>query len=150
MRKSFIIAILCLATLYTYQAFSGLSFLSSTGRLGPGFFPRIIGIGLVLACIAALAQETRQGSEPPRGSDTIRDTVVVGALTLAFVALLDILGGPIAMVVFLLASLFFLNRKRPVQNLTIALILPALIWLMFDYWLNAAMPEGMIIPALFA
>ena len=150
MRKSFIIAILCLAALYTYQAFNGLSFLSSTGRLGPGFFPRIIGIGLILACIAALAQEARQGSEPPRGSDYIRDTVVVGALTLAFVALLDILGGPIAMVAFMLASLLFLNRKRPVQNLTIALILPALIWLMFDYWLNAAMPEGMIIPALFA
>jgi len=150
MRKSFIIAILCLAALYTYQAFNGLSFLSSTGRLGPGFFPRIIGIGLILACIVALAQEARRNSEPPRGSDFILDTTVVGALTLAFVALLDILGGPIAMVAFMLASLFFLNRNRPVQNLTIALILPALIWLMFDYWLNAAMPEGMIIPALFA
>ena len=43
MRLAFTAAILCLAVLYTYWAFADLSFLSSAGRLGPGFFPRIVG-----------------------------------------------------------------------------------------------------------
>ena len=38
MRLGFTAAILCAAALYAYWAFADLSFLSSTGRLGPGFF----------------------------------------------------------------------------------------------------------------
>ena len=150
MRKGFTILILGLSAFYTYEAFMDLSFLSSAGRLGPGFFPRVIGICLIVACLLELVREARKGSEPPRPSDYVRDTLAVGALTLGFVIVLNILGGYLAMVAFMLASLFFLNRGRPVQNITIALVLPTLIWLMFDYWLNAALPEGMILPGLLA
>ena len=150
MRKSFTILILGLGALYTYQAFANLSFLSSTGRLGPGFFPRIIGILLILACLFELVREARRGSEPPRRSDHVVDTIVIASLAVLFVALLNVLGGYIAMIAFMLATLFFLNRSRPLQNIALALILPTLIWLMFDYWLNAALPEGRILPGLFA
>ena len=41
-------------------AFADLSFLSSTGRLGPGFFPRIIGLILIVACVLTLAGDVRE------------------------------------------------------------------------------------------
>ena len=150
MRRAFTILILCLAAFYTYAAFADLSFLSSTGRLGPGFFPRIIGICLILACLAELVREARRGSEPPRPSEHVRDTIAVAGLTILFVMLLNILGGLLAMMAFMLACLFFLNRSRPIQNVAIALVLPTLIWLMFDYWLKASLPEGMILRGLLA
>lgn len=150
MRKVFTILILGLAALYTYHAFVNLSFLSSTGRLGPGFFPRIIGLLLIAACISELVREARRGSGPPDESDYVRDAIIVVALTALFVASLNLLGGYIAMIVFMLASLFLLNRRRPMHNVAIGLILPTLIWAMFDLWLKAALPEGMILPGLLA
>jgi hypothetical protein len=148
MRKAFTILILALSAFYTYAAFANLSFLSSTGRLGPGFFPRIIGILLIAACLAELVREARSGSEPPRPSQHVQDMVVVAVLTGLFVMVLNILGGYLAMIAFLLASLAYLNRGRPVQNVAIALLLPTAIWLMFDVWLNASLPEGMFLPML--
>jgi hypothetical protein len=43
MRAGFLAGILLLAGSYTWIAFAELALLSSAGRLGPGFFPRIIG-----------------------------------------------------------------------------------------------------------
>jgi putative tricarboxylic transport membrane protein len=54
MRAGFILAVLFLAASYTFVAFRDLSYLSSAGRLGPGFFPRIIGASLVVLCVYSL------------------------------------------------------------------------------------------------
>ena len=91
--------------LYTYWAFADLSFLSSTGRLGPGFFPRIVGLLLIVACVLTLAGDLKKRHGDGGLSSFWRITVVVAALSGAFVLLLEILGGPLAMVVYLLATL---------------------------------------------
>jgi hypothetical protein len=150
MRKAFTALILCLAVLYTYVAFAGLSFLSSTGRLGPGFFPRIIGILLIVACLYDFALGWQREGEAPLPSEHARTTAVMAALTVLFALSLNVLGGYIGMIAFLLLSLLYLNRDHPIQNVTIALLLPTAIWLMFDRWLNASFPEGVILPRLFA
>ena len=54
LRAGFLLAILFLAAAYTYVAFTDLSYLSSAGRLGPGFMPRIIGVALVAMCLLSL------------------------------------------------------------------------------------------------
>jgi putative tricarboxylic transport membrane protein len=141
MRLAFTAAILCLAVFYTYWAFADLSFLSSTGRLGPGFFPRIVGLTLIVACIFTLAGDMK--ARPPDGglSTFWRITVVVAALSGAFILSLDILGGPLAMVVYMLATLMLLNRGRTIQNVAISLGLPIALFLLFDRWLNASIPQ---------
>jgi len=146
MRKVFTLLILCLAAFYTWAAFADLSFLSSTGRLGPGFFPRIIGVGLILASLFELTLESSRGREHVLASEHARTTLIVAGLTGLFVLSLDFLGGYLAMIAFLLASLTFLNRSRPVQNVLIAIVLPTVIFVMFEHWLNAALPRGMILP----
>jgi len=146
MKAVFLVAVLCTALLYTYTAFTELTFLTMSGRLGPAFFPRIIGVLLILACVynlVLLARRSGPDGHEAAGGDW-RITAGIIALSAAFVALLEILGGLVAMVLFLLAALSLLNRGRPVQNLLVSLLLPAGVHLLFDLWLKASTPKGMI------
>ena len=144
MRAGFLLALLFLASAYTYFAFVDLSWLSSSGRLGPGFFPRIIGCSLVALCLASLYGELRGrlGREAP--SPFSRTAVVVGLLSAVFIALLDVLGGLVAMIVFMAAALAYLNRGRNGQNALLAVLMPLALYLLFHAWLSAAMPKGML------
>jgi hypothetical protein len=140
MRLAFTATILCLAVLYTYWAFADLSFLSSAGRLGPGFFPRFVGLLLIAACVLTLAGDLKERRADAGLSSFWRITVIVAALSGAFVLLLEILGGPLAMVVYMLATLVVLNPGRSVQNVAISIGFPLALFLLFDRWLNASIP----------
>jgi putative tricarboxylic transport membrane protein len=142
MRAGFLAAILLFAGGYTYGAFAELTYLSSAGRLGPGFFPRIIGVSLMALAAWSLYAERRRSAEPL--SPFWRAAAVVMALSAAFVAALELLGGLVAMIAFMAAALAFLNRGRPLLNALFALALPAAFYLVFKVWLNAAMPRGML------
>ena len=48
------------------------------------------------------------------------------------------------MILFMLASLFFLNRRQPVLNVIVSIVLPVAVHALFSVWLKAAMPEGLI------
>jgi hypothetical protein len=150
MRAAFTILILCLSALYTYAAFTDLTFLSSTGRLGPGFFPRVVGVGLILACLVDLATLLSRGSEPLPRSEYVGTVVFIGLATLVFVLAMGFIGGYAAMFAFMLVTLAVLNRGRWLQNLAIALLLPVAIYLMFEVWLNAAVPRGSLLEAWLA
>jgi putative tricarboxylic transport membrane protein len=143
MRVAFTAAILCVAVFYSYWAFAELRFLSSAGRLGPGFFPRIIGLALIIACLLTLAGDlkTREGGAI---SSYWRITLVVASLSGAFILALSVLGGPLAMVIYMLATLSVLNRGRILQNVAVSIGLPVILFLLFDVWLNASMPPGVL------
>ena len=144
MRAAFTLAVLCLAIVYTYWAFANLSFLSSTGRLGSGFFPRVIGIGLILACLFELTAEFRRHSERPSMSSHAGTTALMAILAGLFILSLNVLGAYVAMLIFMLACLMILNRGRPVQNVAIGLLLPTALYVMFEVWLNAPLPDGVL------
>jgi putative tricarboxylic transport membrane protein len=139
MRLAFTAAILCLAVLYTYWAFAELSFLSSAGRLGPGFFPRIVGVALIVACLLTLAGDLKK-REGGAVSNYWRITLVVAGLSGAFILVLNVLGGPLAMVAYMLATLSVLNSGKTVQNVAISVGFPLALFLLFDRWLNASIP----------
>jgi putative tricarboxylic transport membrane protein len=143
MRIAFTATILCVAVFYTYWAFAELSFLSSAGRLGPGFFPRIIGVALIVACLLTLAGDLRK-REGVAVSGYWRITLVVAALSGAFILILNVLGGPLAMVVYMLTMLSLLNRGKVLQNVAVSIALPVALFLLFDVWLNASVPPGVL------
>jgi hypothetical protein len=142
MRAGFLAGVLAAAAGYTWLAFAELAWLSSAGRLGPGFFPRIIGASLVALCAYSLIAERKAPREPL--SPHWRTTVVLAALSALFVAALDVLGGLLSMIAFMAAALWTLNRGRHVQNALLALALPLCMYLVFRVWLNAAVPRGML------
>lgn len=144
MRVAFSLAILCVAAIYTYGAFAELSFLSSAGRLGPGFFPRIIGVSLIAFTLYDLYFLLKRRHQDEDISAFWGVTLTVALLSGLFVVGLEILGGLLAMIAFMLASLFFLNRRQPVVNVAVSILLPVGTYLLFRVWLKAAMPEGMI------
>jgi hypothetical protein len=143
MRVAFTAAILCIAAFYTYWAFAELSFLSSAGRLGPGFFPRVIGVALIAVCLFTLAGDLRK-REGAAVSSYWRITLLVAALSGAFILVLNVLGAPLAMVAYMLAVLSLLNRGRLLQNVAVSIGLPIALFLLFEVWLNAAMPQGVL------
>jgi putative tricarboxylic transport membrane protein len=142
MRAGFLGGVLAAAAGYTWLAFAELAWLSSAGRLGPGFFPRIIGVCLVALCAYSLVFD-RDGPRQPL-SPYWRTTVVLAALSALLVAALDVLGGLLSMIAFMAAALWTLNRGRHVQNGALAIALPLCMYLVFRVWLNAAVPRGML------
>jgi putative tricarboxylic transport membrane protein len=142
MRAGFLLAALALAGGYTTLAFAELSWMSQAGRLGPGFFPRIIGVSLTALCLYSLYADRRKS--PPVEAPDWRAAGTIALLCAGFVALLDVLGGLLAMVLFMGAALHVFNRGRWLQNALIALALPAGVYLLFRLWLNAAMPRGLL------
>lgn len=144
MRILFLVAILAGAVFYSYVAFTDLGFMTRTGRLGPGFFPRIIGIAAVLVTLAALAGELRRPPGPGIGLPQWKQVALLAVPALGYVVLLRLFGGFVATVIFLAVSLSVLNRGQMAKNALISLLIPAGVYLLFDRVLNASMP-----PALF-
>lgn len=144
MRLAFLFVVLAGAVYYSYVAFLDLSFLSRTGRLGPGFFPRIVGVAAIVMTVWVILDALRAGRAPDDESSTWGDVLVLMALVLAYAVLLRLFGGLIATVIYLGLTLSFLNRGRYRQNAVLSLAIPGVVYLLFDRLLNANMP-----PALF-
>jgi putative tricarboxylic transport membrane protein len=143
-RAGFLLAILFLAGFYTYVAFAELSYLSSAGRIGPGFMPRIIGASLVAMCALSLYADMKHLSADEDMSPGWRSAAVLALLSGIFVGLLEILGGLVSMMVFMAAALWIFNRGRPLQNALVAILMPLGMYVVFSVWLKASMPRGML------
>ena len=144
LRAGFLLAILFLAAGYTWVAFAELSYLSSAGRLGPGFMPRIIGVSLVAMCVLSLYLDIARQPDGEALSPGWRSAAVLAALSGAFVVLLELLGGLLSMIAFMAASLWVLNPRRHLQNALVSLLLPAFLQVVFAVWLRASMPAGLL------
>jgi hypothetical protein len=148
MRVAFLLALLAASLFYGWIAFTQLDFLGVTGRLGPGFFPRIIATALVAVCLLSLPADLARMREDDVRSAWWPTVSVVAALSAGMIVLFTLIGGTLAMAVFLLAALSYLNRGRHVVNLAVAALMPLAVYFLFDAWLNASMPEGRLISVL--
>lgn len=149
MRILFLFAILAAGLFYSYHAFATLNFLTSTGRLGPGFFPRIIGTGVVALTLVSIAIEARQMLATPGGFTLRSDwfpqsAAFIIVLCLAYVVSLRYLGGLYATIAFLLVTLSLINRGRHVTNLAVSVLVPLGFYILFKKLLNASFPAGIL------
>lgn len=144
MRIAFLVALLAGAIFYSYIAFVDLGFMTRTGRLGPGFFPRSIGIASILITLWAIFDELRSG-EIARDGDrqSWTDVVSLMALAVGYAILIRLFGGALATFMFLAVTLMILNRGQLVKNMAVAILVPAFVYLLFDRVLNANMPPAM-------
>lgn len=142
MAKVLTSVVLLLATVVYLVAGLQYDVLTSNGRLGAGFFPRVIGVGLVLATAFNVVKDLRARRDGETGYG--RDAAGVAVALIAFVALLNVVGGVVAMAVFLFATLALLNRGRWLTNGVVSVALPVALFLLFSVWLNAPFPEGAV------
>jgi hypothetical protein len=144
MRIAFLFFVLAASIYYTFIAFTDLSFLTRSGRLGPGFFPRIVGSTMVVFALWVLVDALREGRTAQIDGSSWGDVVKLMTLGVAYAILLRLFGGFPATVIYLSATLLMINPGRHVQNAILSIVIPAVIFLLFDRLLNANMP-----PALF-
>ena len=156
-RTLFFAVLLVVMAVYTQMAFD-LEWETRAGRIGPGFFPRVIGVlslaivlwGLVRSLLPGAVddEDTALGDEEAGAADLGRHPVtllLVLAVTAVFLLIFFVpLGAIAACALFLLATLFLLNRRQPVTNVVIALALPVLVYLLFQSVLNAGLPAGLL------
>ena len=137
MRLAFLFVVLAGTIFYSYIAFVDLPFLSRTGRLGPGFFPRLVGVSAILMTIWALVDTLREQRSGDGG--TWGDAVKLIALAVAYAVLLRLFGGFVATVIYLALTLSLMNQDKYLQNAILSLTFPAAVYLLFDQLLNANM-----------
>jgi len=154
-RAIFLGIVLVIVAVYTDMAFD-LEWRTQAGRIGPGYFPRIIGIlGLVLTLAllvislraGAVDGEEELGDEETGEADLGRHPgtmLLVVTATAVLVALFTSLGAIVSCAIFLAATLFLLNRGHRVTNVVISLALPVLMYLLFQSFLNAGLPDGLL------
>jgi hypothetical protein len=145
----------------------GMEWRTTAGRIGPGFFPRIIGgIGIVLTLVALVGSLRRAGSTADTDTDTDTDAAadtdpetdagaadlgrhpatmaIVVAASAALAAVFTVLGAVVAGALFLLGCLWLLNREHPVLNAVLAIGTATGLYLLFQTLLNAGLPAGVL------
>lgn len=155
-RAVFLGVVVVVLAVYTQMAFD-LEWRTAAGRIGPGFFPRVIG-GLAIVCtLVALAVSLRPGAvddedEAPDGEETggadlgrhPRPLLAVVGAGVVVLAVFTSLGMIISCALFLAATLVLLNRGHTVTNVVISLGIPVLVYLLFQSLLNAGLPAGIL------
>lgn len=150
----FLAVVLVVLVIYTEMAWE-LDWRAQAGRIGPGFFPRIVGVGGVAITLWALASAIRspQDDEVDTLDDEIGDADLgkhprlLAVMILAagvFVATLISLGAIISSAVFLAVMLSLLNRGRHLANAVVAIGIPLVMYLLLQTLLNAGLPQGIL------
>jgi len=156
-RSLFFTVLLVVMAIYTQMAFD-MEWRTVAGRIGPGFFPRVIGVLSVAITLWALFTSLRPGAvddeddvvgedeagEADLGKHPIPLVLVVAAAAAFLLIFFLPLGMIVGSALFLACTLFLLNRGRLVTNIAISLALPVLVYLLFQTLLNAGLPEGIL------
>jgi putative tricarboxylic transport membrane protein len=112
---------------------------------GPAFMPFWLGVVMALLALTMLLRSMKPqdpgGAWFPRG-EGLRDMLVVLGVTVAFVALLNVLGMIIGTALYLTVLIRYLGRHPWWRTLAIALAAAGFNWLVFVHWLRVPMPEG--------
>ena len=115
------------------------------GGPGPAFMPFWLGLVMAFLALGLLLRSLKERNPGaawlPRG-EGLRDMLVVLAVTVAFVALLNVTGMIIGTALYLVVLVRYLGRHPWWTTLAIALAAAGFNWLVFVHWLRVPMPEG--------
>lgn len=154
-RTIFFVFVLVVLAGYLNMAFA-LEWRTQAGRIGPGFFPRIIGCLGVVITVGAVLQSLRPGvgdedegfEEEDQGEGDLGRHPLPVVLTVAasalFLVTLNTLGAIISGAVFLFAMLWLLNREHLRANAIVSVVVPLALYLLFQTALNAGLPGGLL------
>jgi putative tricarboxylic transport membrane protein len=158
-RMAFLVSLTLLAVAYTVMAF-GMEWRDDSGQIGPGFFPRLVGMATVLGCLVAIARAALGAApgaavdadgEPETDAQAVGGTqpwatVVAIALMVVFYLTFEPLGALLSSVLFLALMLSIVNRGHHLLNAVAAVAVPVGLYLLFEVMLDAGLPEGLVLP----
>jgi len=109
--------------------------LGSAARMGPGYFPVLVGSLLLVVGIIVAARGLSAKSEPV-GRLTIVPLVLVLGAVLLFAVAIEKLGLAVALLGVVVVGYLANARRRPLELLVLALVLSAASVLIFHYGLK--------------
>lgn len=159
----FLAVLLVILVGYTWLGFQ-MEWVTPAGRIGAGFFPRVVGSLGILITVVTLVQALRSGRGNDEGAGLEEDVgaspedevgnadlgrhpwalVITVAAGVVLVATLTSLGAIVASALFLFGMLWFLNRSQLVTNVLLSVLLPLGLYLLFQTFLNAGLPSGIL------
>lgn len=147
MRFLFALTLLVFALMYTSFGLYSLDLLNSSGRLGPGFFPLLIGLLMVATSAANCVLEYRkQRVDSDELQETWKDVLEMALLIVLFLACLPYLGALLAMLIFCGTYLHRFNSGRIVFNGLYTILFSSGVFVLFEVILQAGLPEGLLAP----
>jgi len=152
---TFLAVVVCVGLGYTTTALE-MDWRTSSGLIGPGFFPVVLGVGIVACAGTVLARILFRLRSRPNGptkdaedggvpdSPWVVTMLALVVLMVLFVVFLQPLGAVIGSALFMLATLQVLNPGRQVANAVLSLMLPVGLYLLLEILLGAGLPPGPI------
>ncbi len=143
-------ATLVLAAVYFY-ATSKIPSLEIGDPLGPKAFPRLLGIGLLLAAGVLLFEILRARKAPPAATaepaeDPPHWPLLAGvvAWTAAYFAVFTTLGFVLSTTIYLIGMTAYFNRGRWLMNILTSVLFSAGSYLMFTKLLGVTLAQGVL------
>jgi putative tricarboxylic transport membrane protein len=142
-------AMLVLAAVYFY-ATAQIPVLDIGDTIGPKAFPRLLGIGLLVAAAMLFAEIWRARKAPRPESTAAADRPHWGFLaaivcwTGVYVAVFEILGFVMSTSIYLIACTVYFNRGKLLVNVVTSVLFSVLIYLLFKY-LGVNLPAGVLL-----
>ena len=111
---------------------------------GEGFFPTIIGALLVITTSINLYFVVKERDGTEKTSIYLRDILFVMAASILFVVLFLRLGTILSIALYMIFLLFRLSPQSKLLNIVLSLGFSLSIYLLFNVFLNAGLPRGVI------
>lgn len=119
-----------------------LEFWSEFGP-GPGFFPMLLGAGLIaMAAAVCLAVPLRHAPRLTMGP--VRKPLVVAAIMAVYLALLEPVGFPLATAAFLFTVIHWVEARGAWLALALAVGITTTLHIVFNTLLQTPLPSGML------
>lgn len=143
MQLAFSVFFLVFSFVFTIMSFR-FDFITNSGGPGAGFFPVLVGIAFILVSGYRCLQDFKQRKNQAEMQVYVKDLLWVVLWIVFLVVTMFYLGALLSMALFIFALLFTFNRTRLLQNIITSITIPILIFVMFDVWLNAGLPKGIL------
>ena len=135
--------LLALAVAFSAAAL-GLYPYSSEGGPGSGFLPFWLGLVMAALALMLLLRRARDSDAAFPGGEGRRRLLLVLALTVAFVALLKVLGMIVGTAIYLALIIRIVGRHPWWVAIAVALGAAGFNYLLFARWLRVPLPEGLL------
>lgn len=148
------IAILALGGVVLFDAIE-IAERSGAGPQQSGFFPLLVGAGLLVFGVAFLVRATvwpdRALTEEVADAEAEmhwRTLILVGSALLVYVFVLDFLGYIVATTLFFVATAWLVGSRKVVRDLIIGVVMSVAIYFGFTEFLGVRLPAGVLEPLL--
>jgi putative tricarboxylic transport membrane protein len=111
---------------------------------GPGFVPVLLGIGLIVMGAGVAIAAWRGRDNPKKSYGSFRKPLLVAAVMAGYLALLNVLGFPVATALFLFTLIHWVESRSVSQALALAVFITLGLHIVFVAVLKTSLPVGIL------